>query len=234
MSADPTAQVDLFAPSLVEATTRRLRNEILSGALAPGERIIEEQICQRFSISRAPVRESLRLLVQQGLVEHLPRRGARVATWSEEDIRQLFEIRTVLERHAIITAMPLAFDGDRDPLAQVRTRLGQMRAAEESDDELERDDAHRAFHAAIVAVAGNRQLDLTLEPILIKLQRPMAINLRLEASLVGPGEGIRRHEALVTALETNDPDVVLAALAEHGGQRYLQFHRETAGAGFGG
>ncbi|HEY5879482.1 MAG TPA: GntR family transcriptional regulator [Nakamurella sp.] len=234
MSADLTAQHDLFAPSLVEATTRRLRDEILSGALTPGERIIEEQICQRFSISRAPVRESLRLLVQQGLVEHLPRRGARVATWSEEDIRQLFEIRAVLERHAIVTALPLAFASGVDPLAAVRARLDQMRVAEASDDELERDDAHRAFHAAIVALAGNRQLDLCLEPILIKLQRPMAVNLRLEANLVGPGEGIRRHEALVRALETNDADVVLAALAEHGGQRYLQYRRETAAAGVGG
>ena len=49
-------------------------------------------------------------------------------------------------------------------------------------DELAKDDAHRAFHAAIVALAGNRQLDLAIEPILIKLQRPMAVNLRLEAS----------------------------------------------------
>ncbi len=234
MSADPTAQGDLFAPSLVEATTRRLRNEILSGALAPGERIIEEQICQRFSISRAPVRESLRLLAQQGLVEHLPRRGARVTTWSDEDIRQLFEIRAVLERHAITTALPLVFDGEHDPLAEVRARLVQMQAAEESADELERDDAHRAFHAAIVALAGNRQLDLTLEPILIKLQRPMAVNLRLEANLVGPGEGIRRHAALLSALETNDRDLVFAALAEHGGQRYLKFRRDAAPIGVGG
>lgn len=231
MSAQPA---DLFAPSLVEATTRRLRNEILAGALSPGERIIEEQICQRFSISRAPVRESLRLLAQQGLVEHLPRRGARVATWSEEDIRQLFEVRAVLERHAISTALPLNLAGGQDPLAQVRARLEDMRAAEESADELARDDAHRAFHAAIVALAGNRQLDLTLEPILIKLQRPMAINLRLEATLVGPGEGIRRHAALIAALETNDHDTVLAAFAEHGGQRYLQFRRDAAPAGVGG
>lgn len=228
MSADPT---DLFAPSLVEATTRKLRNEILSGALAPGERIIEEQICQRFSISRAPVRESLRLLAQQGLVEHLPRRGARVTTWSEEDIRQLFEVRAVLERHAICAALPLDFDGQGDPLVQVRARLDDMRAAEDSADELARDDAHRAFHAAIVALAGNRQLDLTLEPILIKLQRPMAVNLRVEANLVGPGEGIRRHAALVRALETNDRDLILAAFAEHGGQRYLQFRRDAAPAG---
>ena len=231
MSAEPTVQVDLFAPSLVEATTRRLRDEILSGALEPGSRLIEEQICQRFSISRAPLRESLRLLVQQGLVEHLPRRGARVTVWSEEDIRQLFEIRAVLERHAITTALPLRNEPGVDPLDQVRERLDQMRLAENAADELDRDDAHRAFHAAIVALAGNRQLDLAMEPILVKLQRPMAINLRLEASLVGPGEGLRRHEALLTALETNDRDVVLEALCDHGGQRYLQFRTESAALG---
>ncbi len=107
----------------------------------------------------------------------------------------------MLERHAISTALPLDFTGGHDPLAQVRARLDDMRAAEESADELARDDAHRAFHAAIVALAGNRQLDLTLEPILIKLQRPMAINLRLEANAGGP--------------------TITRAFAEHGGQRYL-------------
>src|SRR4029077_1359545 len=233
MSAEPAVQVALFAPSLVEATTRRLRDEILRGTLEPGARLIEEQICQRFSISRAPLRESLRLLVQQGLVGHLPRRGARVTIWSEEDIRQLFEIRAVLERHAITTALPILGEPGVAPLAAVRMRLDQMRLAENEADELARDDAHRAFHAAIVALAGNRQLDLAMEPILVKLQRPMAINLRLEASLVGPGEGLRRHQALLTALETNDREVVLEALCDHGGQRYLQFRPDPPAAPLG-
>ena len=218
MSADP---VGLFAPSLVEATTTRLRDEILSGALEPGERLIEEQICQRFSTSRAPLREALRLLAQQGLVEHLPRRGSRVATWSPLDIEQLFEVRAVLERHAVLAALPLRAAAGVDPLREVRRHLERMRTAQDHGNELAKDDAHRDFHAAIVALAGNRQLDLALEPVLLKLQRPMAVNLRLEASLLGPAEGLRRHEALVAALETNDPDVVLAALHDHGTKRYL-------------
>jgi DNA-binding GntR family transcriptional regulator len=219
-----TADTGLFAPSLVEATTRRLRDQILSGELGPGERLIEEQICQRFLISRAPLRESLRLLIQQGLVEHLPRRGARVATWSDVDIAQLFEVRGLLERHAISTALPLVAGDDGDPLAGVRSRLAEMRSAQDAGDELAKDDAHRAFHAAIVALAGNRQLDLALEPILLKLQRPMAVNLRLEASILGPDEGLRRHQQLLTALESNDVDVVLEALRDHGSQRYLAPH----------
>ena len=211
-----------FAPSLVEVTTRRLRDEILSGALAPGERLIEEQICRRFSISQSPVRESLRLLTQQGLVEHLPRRGSRVAVWSDEDIRQLFELRDVLERYAMRAALPLLGRAGADPLAEVRRHLQRMADAQDHDDQLAKDDAHRDFHAAVVALAGNRQLDLMYEPVMLKLQRPMAVNLRVEAARVGPEEGLRRHADLVVALETDDLDVVLAALERHGGRRFLE------------
>ena len=98
----------LYAPSLVEVTTRQLREEILSGELAPGQRLIEDQIRLRFSISRAPLREALRSLAQQGLVEHLPRRGMRVTDLTATDIDQLFGIRRALERHAIECAFPMA------------------------------------------------------------------------------------------------------------------------------
>nr|WP_240757448.1 GntR family transcriptional regulator [Nakamurella flava] len=220
---------ELFAPSLVEVATRRLRDEILSGQLQPGERLIEESIRQRFAISRAPLREALRLLAQQGLVEHLPRRGARVATWSEIDITQLFEVRAVLERHAVVSTFPLTPAPGVDALIEVRRHLQRMRDADAAGDQLGKDDAHRDFHAAIVALAGNRQLDLALEPILLKLQRPMAINLRREAHLVGPEEGLRRHEAILAALETNDAAVILRALTDHGGQRFLAPPAERAG-----
>lgn len=211
----------LYAPSLVEMATSRLREEILSGRLGPGERLIEDQIRKRFSISRAPLREALRLLAQQGLVEHLPRRGASVTEWSDNDIAELFGIRTVLERHAVTSAFPLPDDVRDTRLAHVRTCLEQMRTAGKEDDQLGKDDAHRAFHAAIVALAGNRQLDLAMEPILLKLQRPMAVNLRREAVLLGPEEGLRRHEELLTAVESNDQAVVLQALTQHGTRRYL-------------
>ena len=99
----------LYAPSLVEVTTRQLREEILSGLLVPGERLIEEQIRLRFSISRAPLREALRSLAQQGLVEHLPRRGMRVTNLTDIDVDQLFGIRRALERHAIESSFPGRF-----------------------------------------------------------------------------------------------------------------------------
>ena len=210
----------LEQPSLVDLATARLRAEILSGVLEPGDRIVEDQIRRRYGISRAPLREALRLLDQQGLVEHLPRRGMRVASWSPTDIRQLFDIRHVLERHAVLSALPLPRE-DGDPLSTVRARLADMRTAEQRGDRLAKDDAHRAFHAAVVGLAGNRQLELALAPVLLKLQLPMAVNLRREAELTSPDAGLDRHAAIVTALESDDTATVLDALDRHGELAYL-------------
>lgn len=206
--------------SLVDLAEHRLRESILSGEMEAGQKIVEEQLCAQFGISRAPLREALRLLAQQGLVEHVPRRGSRVVEWSPTDVRELFELREVLERHAIESALPLA-----DPqaaLEPVRAALAHMAAAA---DELDRDDAHREFHARVVALADNRQLDIALAPILVKLQLPMARNLRSEArSRQSVRDGLARHEELLAALETNDPQVVVAALHNHGHLTYLHLH----------
>jgi DNA-binding GntR family transcriptional regulator len=210
----------LYAPSLLEVTTRRLRAEILSGDLAPGQRIVEEQIRQRFAISRAPLREALRTLANQGLVEHLPRRGTRVTELSPQEVDQLFALRALLERHAIETTFPLDLTGG-DPFVEVRRHLDDMRRADQAGDDLAKDDAHRAFHGAVVALAGNRQLDLALEPILLRLQRPMAANLRREAAALGTAAGIERHERLLLALESNDRCRILGELEDHGGRQFL-------------
>jgi DNA-binding GntR family transcriptional regulator len=202
--------------TLVELAEHRVRDAILSGALQPGDKVVEEQLCADLGISRAPLREALRLLAQQGLVEHVPRRGSRVAEWSSTDIVQLFALRHVLECHAIETALPLA--DPESSLKPVRASLEAMRTA---TDELDRDDAHRRFHAAVVALADNRQLDIALEPVLLKLQLPMAMNIRAEAKQHHPRDGIDRHQAILTALATNDQSVVIAALREHGQFDYL-------------
>lgn len=202
--------------TLVEVAAHRLRDAIMSGALQPGEKIIEEQLCANFGISRAPLREALRVLAQQGLVEHLPRRGSRVTEWSSQDILQLFELRGLLERHAIESALPL--DDPDAALPAVRGALEHMR---EATFDLERDDAHREFHAAVVGLAGNRQLDIALEPILLKLQLPMAVNLREEARHHHASDGLERHEAILVALESNDPAVVVVAMHQHGHLNYL-------------
>jgi DNA-binding GntR family transcriptional regulator len=209
----------VLAPaSLVELAVQRLRSDILSGALVPGDRLVEEQLTRRFGTSRAPLREALRLLGQQGLVEHLPRRGVRVAQLSPQDVDELFSLREVLERFAVQIAPPVP-----DPLALVELadRLEAMRQAATTGAALEQAEAHRRFHLALVAMAAHRHLLLVYEPVILKLQLYMAANLRREAQARSPQDGVRRHQRLFEAVAAGDVQQVLTALGDHGARSYF-------------
>ncbi len=134
---------------------------------------MEEQLTHLFQISRAPLREALRLLAEQGLVEHLPRRGVRVTSYSERDFDELFAVRNVLERFAVSLVQERTADElDTEPLEQA---MGGLRGAAEEGDRLAASNAHRAFHLALVALADSRQLVATYEPLILKLQLPQDI-----------------------------------------------------------
>jgi DNA-binding GntR family transcriptional regulator len=213
--------VALEATSLVELAVRRLRSEILSGALAPGERLVEEQLRARFGTSRAPLREALRLLGQQGLVEHLPRRGVRVAELSARDIEELFSLRDALERFALQCALGEGRSADPAGLVALDAAVQRMDVAVHSGDALGQDAAHRAFHTGLVALAGHRHLFETYEPVILKLQLYMATNMRREADEHPPESGPARHRRLYDAVAGGDLDVVLAELTAHGARTYL-------------
>jgi DNA-binding GntR family transcriptional regulator len=206
---------ELESYSLVQLAVNRLSQEILSGRTDPGERLVEEQLTRRLGISRAPLREALRLLAQQGLVEHIPRRGVRVATLSDEDVQELYEVRDVLERHAV-RSRPAGAD-----LSGLRAALEVMRKATESGDRPAIADAHRSFHVAVVALSGNRQLTKVYESVLVRIQLYMAVNLRREAEVADAADGVHRHERLMAAVERGDAVEVLHELSAHGARTYL-------------
>jgi DNA-binding GntR family transcriptional regulator len=206
---------ELQTYSLVELAVERLSREILSGRTDPGERLVEEQLTRRLGISRAPLREAMRLLAQQGLVEHIPRRGARVATLSDSDVRELYEVRDVLERHAVESMPPTA------DLTALRAALQVMREATEADDRLELANAHRRFHVEVVALGGNRQLADLYGSVLVRIQLYMAVNMRREAEIARASDGVHRHERLFAAVEQGDTAGIRAALNDHGARTYL-------------
>jgi len=206
---------ELETYSLVELAVDRLRRDILSGRTDPGERLVEEQLTRRLGISRAPLREAMRLLAQQGLVEHIPRRGARVATLSDDDVRELYEVRDVLERHAV-AAMPPSPD-----LSGLRVALDVMRKATSTGDRLELANAHRTFHTEVVRLGGNKQLAALYESILVRIQLYMAVNMRREAETARAEDGVHRHERLFAAVEAGNSGGILTALNEHGARAYL-------------
>ena len=217
MTAELRATLD--APSLVELAVRRLRAEIVGGAFAPGERLVEEQLTRRLGISRAPLREALRLLGQQGLVEHLPRRGVRVVALSARDIDELFSLRDVLERFALECVLGRGGVPDLDGLAVARAAVERMEAA--PGDAAEQAAAHRAFHLSLVALAGHQHLMRVYEPVLLQLQLYMATNMRREAEQRPATEGAHRHRRLYEAVAGGDLEVVLDELTHHGSRTYL-------------
>jgi DNA-binding GntR family transcriptional regulator len=211
----------LEAVSLVELAVRRLRSEILNGALAPGERLVEEQLTRRFGTSRAPLREALRLLGQQGLVEHLPRRGVRVTELSPRDIDELFSLRDVLEQFALRCALAPGATPVAAGLAAMAEAVERMERATEVGDTLAQAAGHRDFHIALVTVAGHRHLLGVYEPVILKLQLYMATKMRREARERPPIAGPQRHRQLYDAVRAGDLDVALAELAGHGTRTYL-------------
>ena len=91
-----TAAAEPLTRSLPEQVAARLAARILDGTYAPGERVREEKLAAEFAVSRGPVREALRLLEKDGLITIVPRRGAMVTNLSVEEVREIFEIRAVL------------------------------------------------------------------------------------------------------------------------------------------
>ena len=189
------------------------------------QRLVEEQLTRRFGTSRAPLREALRLLGQQGLVEHLPRRGVRVAALSARDIDELFGLRDARARYAVQTAL----SGGRRPapaaLSRLSAAVADMERAVTGGGALAKASAHREFHLALVALAGHQHLMRAYEPVLLQLElymaTNMATNLRREAAARSPDEGAQRHRRLHEAVLAGDVDRVLAELARHGARTYL-------------
>jgi DNA-binding GntR family transcriptional regulator len=128
-----------------------LRDEILSGALESGARLGEAELASRLSVSRTPIREALSRLAAEGLVEIQPNRGARVATWTPEQLREIFELRLRLEPYAVRLAVPALTADQLDELDALAT--GMLTADRDAIVDL-----NRRFHGIFIDAAGSPTL----------------------------------------------------------------------------
>ena len=117
-----------------------LREQILRGHLAPGERIRQEEVAERLGASRLPVREALRMLEAEGLTEHEPHKGARVPRLSRHEVEVVYKMRERLEPLALLQSLPPPDDDAHPRLADVQRRI-------EDNDDLDRFlELDREFH----------------------------------------------------------------------------------------
>lgn len=147
-------------PSLAEQAADVIVTGIYSGALKPGERLYETELAGRLRMSRVPLREALKILEAQGIVESTPHRGTRIALFGESKVDQICEARIALERIAIATAAP-KFAADGGPAQSLDLIIGRMERAAQNLDWIEVSRADLDFHREICRLSGN-EIVLTL------------------------------------------------------------------------
>lgn len=169
-----------------ESVYERLCQDIQSGILAPGSRLREAEIAERLSVSRTPVREAIRRLEAEGLVDHLPRSGAIVRQLDYSETMELYEMRTVLEGTAARLAARAASDVELEELVAIND---EMRSSDGQPERLFL--LNRQFHRRLLDAARNRFL------------------LKSMAS-------VENTLLILGASSMHMPDRATAAVAEHG------------------
>ena len=141
--------------TLREQLTEILRGQILSAEIAPGERIIEEDIAKKYGVSRGPVREALRQIEEEGLITYVPHKGCVVKTLTHQEMKELYMIRSTLEGLAVrIYSGRMTQAG----LKKLREAIDDMNAAAAVENLYEVVAADERFHQEIVEEAGCQKL----------------------------------------------------------------------------
>jgi DNA-binding GntR family transcriptional regulator len=196
-------------PNLHETVVARLRDFIVEGALAPGARIAERQLCESLGVSRTPLREALKVLASEGLVELLPNRGARVARLDERDVEDMFQVMGALEALAGTLACAQMTEGE---LAEIAALHYEMLAQYTRRKLPEYFRLNQAIHAAIIAAARN--------PILAATYQSLAGRIRRARYLANLSEerwrnAVEEHEAILQALQARDGARLARLLEDH-------------------
>lgn len=173
-----------------------LRAEIVDGSLAPGQRLVERELCERLDVARNTVREACRQLEAEGFLEIPPHKGPVVAVLTEQQARDVYELREALECFAVRLFAERASD---EAVTQLKERLGELAAAHRSADITAMLQAKEEFYGVLYAGAGNAALEAQAGLLQGRLARLRSLSLsrpgRAAASIAEIGEVVRAVEA---------------------------------------
>lgn len=155
------------AASAAERAYEVVRGGILDGTFALGSRLPEEDVAARAEVSRTPVREALRRLAAEGFVTFIPNRGAQVASWSEGDLQEIFELRALLESHAAGLAAARITPAQLVTMHDLADQMEQAagRATARALDRIA--ELNTAFHRTVLAAAESPRLRTLLETVIV-------------------------------------------------------------------
>jgi GntR family transcriptional regulator of gluconate operon len=207
--------VDAFSPervahvALSQGVVTALRRAIILGELPAGLHLEEPALAEKFGVSRIPIREALGRLAHEGLIRLEPRRGAFVTGATEDDIYDLYELRSLLEAHAVRRAA--ARIGQED-LRRLQGFVDQMRVAlrHRRPQDIAVADMH--FHQQVVVSAGSRRLVSVWEQIAGLVGAMLSI---ADAYLANMTEPVESHQRIIDALARQDQDEAERLIRAH-------------------
>lgn len=185
----------------------QLLERIMQGELPPGSRLVEMRIAADFSTSQAPVREAIRELEAMGVVETLPNKGARVRTITNEELRQLYDVRAQLESYAA----QLTAEQGVPIKAKLRDAVRGMKKAARASDSIEFANHNSRFHRIILEGSGNKVL-LELWETLNVQSRTITNVARSRRNLMELADS---HLEIINAIASGNPRKANSAAKKH-------------------
>jgi DNA-binding GntR family transcriptional regulator len=195
--------------SLHDTLVSHLRELILKGELRPGDKLPEQMLCDRFGVSRTPMREAVKVLAAEGVLRLQINRGAIVAETTPEDIEELFPIMAALEAVAGEQACRNATDAQ---VAQLRQLHNTMVSHYEAGEESAYLRHNRLVHEAIVEMTGNATLAGMYQQILTRIH---CVRFTIGKTGEQWSKAIAEHEQIVAALERRDGKLLAELLKAH-------------------
>ena len=193
----------------------KMRAAILDGHYKPGEWLRQERLAQELGVSQMPVREALKELVTEGLIEHVPYRGARVVTFSIQDITDLYEHRAFLEGRAAYFSAQIITESDLINLKKIQAGMEENDAPEAV---LKYRELNRGFHQTIFTISRHDYLIRTLNQMWAAFPTMLIANFSATASQPLPERDStdrEEHQAIVAALEAHEPVQAEQAMRDH-------------------
>jgi DNA-binding GntR family transcriptional regulator len=200
---------------LRQKVAERIRQDILEGRLAPGEWLRQERLAQDQEVSQMPVREALKQLAAEGLVEHVPYHGVRVVQFTREDVEDLYACRAFIEGMAARHAAVNISTSDLEELVGLQER---MRACSGPESLPVYREANRRFHAIIFNASRRSFLVRTLAQLWSAFPTMLWASFGRTAAASAPGReeaDNAEHDAIVAAFVTHDGDAAEIAMRRH-------------------
>lgn len=193
--------------TVAEGVYQHLRRELLTGRLEPGQWLREQELAEALQVSRTPVREAIRQLAQEGLLQIEANRGVRVRGLSLEEAIATYEVRDRLESMAAGLA---ARNADDDARAELQRQLSAMEAVD-PEDQAEHIRTDDEFHALVARLAGNPVLEELVEKLSERVMRVKILTRDVNVS----AEARAQHARIVEAIGRGDEDAAARAMSEH-------------------